>query len=86
MHDETPTSALSSSDPFAGLGDALVLLRRQRGLKQYQIAEGTGLTKGMISSYESGRMRPSLETLGRILGHLDCDLGDLSSALKSARG
>jgi transcriptional regulator with XRE-family HTH domain len=66
---------------LAGLGGALRRLRVHRDLKQYQTAAAAGITKAMLSAYETGKRRPSLKTLGRLLEALDADLGDLHRAL-----
>jgi transcriptional regulator with XRE-family HTH domain len=69
-----------------GLGPALRWLRDRRGRKQYQVAALAGITKGMLSAYETGRQRPSLETLDKILDTLECDLNDLHNALQIING
>jgi hypothetical protein len=40
----------------------------------------------MLSAYETGRQRPSLDTLLRLLDTLGCDFHHLQEALDSARG
>src|SRR4051794_21870659 len=69
-----------------GLGQALRWLRDRQGKKQYQVADTAGITKGMLSAYETGRQRPSLETLEKILDTLGCDLNDLHNALQIING
>jgi len=69
-----------------GLGQALRWLRDRRGRKQYEVAEAAGITKGMLSAYETGRQRPSLETLEKILDTLGCDLNDLHNAIQIING
>jgi transcriptional regulator with XRE-family HTH domain len=69
-----------------GLGQAIRWLRDRRGRKQYEVAESAGITKGMLSAYETGRQRPSLETLEKILGTLGCDLNDLHNAIQIING
>jgi transcriptional regulator with XRE-family HTH domain len=69
-----------------GLGQALRWLRDRQGKKQYQVAETAGITKGMLSAYETGRQRPSLETLEKILDTLGCDLNDLHNAIQIING
>ncbi|HEX4966008.1 MAG TPA: helix-turn-helix transcriptional regulator [Thermoanaerobaculia bacterium] len=69
-----------------GLGHALRWLRDRRGRKQYQVAEAAGITKGMLSAYETGRQRPSLDTLEKILNTLGCDLNDLHNAIQIING
>lgn len=69
-----------------GLGHALRWLRDRHGRKQYQVAEAAGITKGMLSAYETGRQRPSLETLEKLLDTLSCDLNDLHNAIQIING
>lgn len=69
-----------------GLGQALRWLRDRQGKKQYQVADAAGITKGMLSAYETGRQRPSLETLEKILDTLQCDLNDLHNAIQIIHG
>lgn len=71
---------------LTGLGQALRWLRDRQGKKQYQVADSAGITKGMLSAYETGRQRPSLETLEKILDTLGCDLHDLHNALQVVNG
>jgi transcriptional regulator with XRE-family HTH domain len=70
---------------LAGLGGALRRLRVHRDLKQFETAAAAGITKAMLSAYETGKRRPSLKTLGRLLEALDADLGDLHRALVTER-
>lgn len=77
----------SAMRAFNGLGKALRWLRaRKDDRKQYQVAEAAGITKAMLSAYETGKQKPSLETLEKILEGLDADLGDLHRALRTVRG
>jgi transcriptional regulator with XRE-family HTH domain len=69
-----------------GLGQALRWLRDRQGKKQYQVADSASITKGMLSAYETGRQRPSLETLEKILDTLGCDLNDLHNAIQIING
>lgn len=66
---------------FDHLDRALRWLREERRRRQYEIAEAAGVTKAMLSAYETGRQKPSLETLEKLLTALDCDLADLQRAL-----
>ena len=75
-----------SSSLLEGLGFALRWLRDRQGRKQFQVANAAGITKGMLSSYETGRQRPSLDTLEKILDALTCDLNDLHNALQLVNG
>ncbi|HEV8582208.1 MAG TPA: helix-turn-helix transcriptional regulator [Thermoanaerobaculia bacterium] len=67
---------------FNGLGRALRWLRDRQNKRQYQIADTAGITKAMLSAYETGKQKPSLETLEKILAALECDLNDLHNALQ----
>ncbi|HBL29688.1 MAG TPA: hypothetical protein DD490_22870 [Acidobacteria bacterium] len=75
-----PTSVLS------GFGHALRWMRDRHSRKQYQVAKAAGITKGMLSAYETGRQKPSLDTLGKLLETLGCDLHDLHNALQIVNG
>jgi len=75
-----------STPSLNGLGQALRWLRDRQGKKQYQVADTAGITKGMLSAYETGRQRPSLETLEKILDTLGCDLNDLHNAIQIING
>jgi DNA-binding XRE family transcriptional regulator len=79
----TPILPLSpSSSLMTGLGQALRWLRERQARKQYRVADNAGITKGMLSAYETGRQRPSLESLEKLLETLGCDLNDLHNALQ----
>lgn len=67
---------------FEGLGKALRWIRDKQAKKQYQVADTAGVTKAMLSAYETGKQKPSLDTLEKILDALRVDLGDLFHALE----
>ena len=67
---------------FNGLGRALRWLRDRQGKRQYQVADAAGITKAMLSAYETGKQKPTLDTLEKILVALECDLNDLHNALQ----
>lgn len=71
---------------FEGLGKALRWLRARQDKRQYQVAEDAGVTKAMLSAYETGKQKPSLDTLEKILGGLDASLDDLHRALRIVNG
>lgn len=71
---------------FEGLGKALRWLRARQDKRQYQVAEDAGVTKAMLSAYETGKQNPSLDTLEKILGGLDASLDDLHRALRVVNG
>lgn len=66
---------------FEGLGKALRWLREKQNKRQYQVAETAGITKAMLSAYETGKQKPSLETLEKILDALGLGLPELSVTL-----
>lgn len=71
---------------FDGLGKALRWLRARQDRRQYQVADAAGVTKAMLSAYETGKQKPSLETLEKILDGLGATLGDLFQALLIVNG
>src|SRR6185369_7809945 len=73
---------ISRMSIFHGLGRALRWLRDRQGKRQYQVADAAGITKAMLSAYETGKQKPSLVTLEKILAALDGDLNDLHNALQ----
>ncbi|MCH9648492.1 MAG: helix-turn-helix domain-containing protein [Deltaproteobacteria bacterium] len=69
---------------FSNIGKALRTLRRQKGLKQAEVAKGAKITSPMLSAYETGKQRPSLATIDKILAALELSARDLSIALHEA--
>jgi transcriptional regulator with XRE-family HTH domain len=67
-------------------GKALEGLRMTRELKQSDVARATGLTRAMVSAFETGKVYPSLESLFAYLGGVGCDLGNLQQELDKAAG
>ncbi|HXU33381.1 MAG TPA: helix-turn-helix transcriptional regulator [Thermoanaerobaculia bacterium] len=67
---------------FHGLGRSLRWLRDRQGKRQYQVADSAGITKAMLSAYETGKQKPSLDTLEKILEALGSDLAELHNALQ----
>ena len=67
---------------FKDIGAALRWLRNQRSKKQREVARAAGITPAMLSAYETGKHRPSLDTTERVLGALNCDVVDLTNALQ----
>lgn len=65
-----------------GLGKALRWLRAKQDRRQYELAAAAGITKAMLSAYETGKQKPSLDTLEKILDALGADLADLHDALQ----
>ncbi len=59
------------------LGQRIKALRRERELQQRQLAEKAGITPSMVSQIESGRLTPSLHTLGKIAAALGVPIASL---------
>lgn len=59
------------------LGARIRALRRERELQQRQLAEKADLAPSMVSQIESGRLTPSLHTLGRIAAALGVPIAAL---------
>jgi transcriptional regulator with XRE-family HTH domain len=76
---------MTDSSRLDGVGRALRLLRLRRGRRQFQIEAQAGITKAMLSAYETGKRQPSLRTLGSLLDALEADLADLHRALLAGR-
>jgi transcriptional regulator with XRE-family HTH domain len=54
------------------VGNALRRVREARGVRQYEVAELTGISKPVLSRYERGRAYAPLSDLVRVLQALDC--------------
>jgi transcriptional regulator with XRE-family HTH domain len=59
------------------LGERIRALRTERELQQRQLAEKADLTPSMVSQIESGRLTPSLHTLGKIAASLGVPIAAL---------
>ncbi len=66
---------------FNRLGKAIQWLRQEAELRQNEVAGRAGITKAMISSYESGRSQPTVATLDKILAAIGADMYELCDAL-----
>lgn len=66
---------------FEELGHALRWIRSQTGRSQLEVARNAGITKAMISAYETGKQTPSVPTLGKVLTALGANLHLLQDAL-----
>jgi transcriptional regulator with XRE-family HTH domain len=63
-------------DMFRNLGSALRLMREERGLSQSALAKAAGIGKSQLSKYESGRERPKLDSLEKLLTVLAIRVAD----------
>ena len=59
------------------LGERIRALRAEQQLPQRPLAEKAGLAPSMVSQIESGRLTPSLHTLGKIAGALGAPIATL---------
>ena len=69
-----------------GLGPALRLLRRRSGKTQREIAKAAGISKNLLSNWETGATQPSMESLAKTLDVLDMDLLDLHNTIRLRGG
>ncbi len=70
---------------MSSLGQRIKALRAERQLQQRQLAEKAGLTPSMLSQIESGRLTPSLHTLGKLAAALGVPMGSLFEAAPNGR-
>ncbi|HET9210644.1 MAG TPA: helix-turn-helix transcriptional regulator [Thermoanaerobaculia bacterium] len=68
------------------LPKALKLVREGAGYRQTDAAARSGLSKGMLSTYETGKTLPSLGSLTTLLASLGKDFADLQEAIDKLRG
>ena len=64
------------------IGSRIAYLRKKKGLTQIQLAQKMGLTQGLVSAYERGRLRLHAEMLGRFALALEVS-ADVILGLKS---
>jgi transcriptional regulator with XRE-family HTH domain len=76
---------MTASKHFEGLGEALRLIRMRQDRKLTEVAEAAGITRAMLSSYETGKQLPSIGTLEKVMAALSIDLGVLHRALEVRR-
>ena len=62
---------------MTALGGRIKALRAERELQQRQLAEKAELTPSMVSQIESGRLTPSLHTLGKVAAALGVPIAAL---------
>lgn len=66
---------------FENIGQALRLLRERQKINQKDLAQAAGITSAMLSNYETGTKKPSLDSLGKLLDALGIYLGKLDDSL-----
>ena len=67
------------------LGGRIKALRAERQLQQRQLAEKAGLTPSMLSQIESGRLTPSLNTVGKLASALGVPIASLFESPPNGR-
>jgi transcriptional regulator with XRE-family HTH domain len=67
------------------VGARIRALRQERQLQQRQLAEKSGLTPSLVSQIESGKLTPSLHTLGRLAGALGVSIASLFEATSDGK-
>lgn len=72
---------IMASDICVRFGRRLQRLRTQKGWKQIDLAEHTGMTCTHISKLENGRKEPGLRTLEELAMALEIDLGAMLKKL-----
>jgi len=73
---------MSATDPFEGLGKALIHLRKQAGFStQTEASEALKIDKTQLSRWENENPRPTLENLTRVLAGYGATVSDLAVAL-----
>jgi transcriptional regulator with XRE-family HTH domain len=68
------------------VSQALRRVRQATGFLQVDVAAKSGLTRAMVSAYESGKSIPSLGSLSVYLGAIGRSLGDLQDELDRLSG
>jgi len=76
--DERPGSSLSFLESVA---PAMRLLRKRAGMTQKKVAEVAGVSKNLLSNWETGSAHPSMESLAKIFAALDVDLLDFHNTI-----
>src|SRR5262249_34464547 len=73
------------TDRVSSLGERIKSLRTDRELQQRQLAEKAGLTPSVVSQIGSGRLTPSLNTLGKIAAALSVPIASLFDGRPAGR-
>lgn len=78
-----PKPSLSpNTEPF---GERLARLRKAKGLTQVELAGKVGMLQGVISSYESGKLRPYADVVARFAEVLEVSADDLLGLNRRAK-
>lgn len=63
------------------VGERIYYCRVERHMTQKELGEKAGIDPSTIRKYESGRLKPKIETLRKIADALGCSLTDLDNSL-----
>ena len=63
---------------MSGLSEAMVKLRKEKGLSQQELAEATGLTRSAIGMYEIGQREPDVKTLQMLADFYKVDMDTMT--------
>lgn len=76
---ELPTMTISDDERtfFAGLGERVAQLRKARGITLVQLAEALEVSQQTVQSYEVGRRRIPVSTLGLLAKTLSVSLDEV---------
>ena len=85
-NDVTPDRQQGADELLQCLPKALKLIREGAGYRQTQAAERSGLSKAMLSGYETGKTLPSLGSLTTFLAAIGKDFADFQDAINKVRG
>ncbi|MDX2306534.1 MAG: XRE family transcriptional regulator [Microscillaceae bacterium] len=81
------TNDIEIKDPvISGIGGQIKEIRKQKNWTIHDLAEATGLSKGMLSKIENGRTIPSITTLSAITQALQVDLSLFFNNIESNNG
>ena len=67
------------------LGKNVAILREERGLTQSELAKMMGVSQGLVSAIEHGRVQVTYTTLHKLLSALDVTYEDLTAKRKYIR-
>jgi len=59
------------------VGNGIRMMRKEAGLTQAQLAERLGISRTLLSFYETGRAIADWETVKKMSAELSCTVGDL---------
>jgi transcriptional regulator with XRE-family HTH domain len=68
------------------IGPAIRLLRKKARLTQRDLAEASGVSKNILSNWETGATQPSMGSLIKVLEALDVDLLDFHHTIRQLTG